>query len=97
MTWAESLLANYTDGILVLHRGRIVHERYFGALDEAGQHAAMSMTKSLTGLLADLPEAVLGAIVIVAVVKLVRLGEIVRMYRESPAQTMVAAGTLVFQ
>ena len=33
MTWAQSLAANYTDGILVLHRGRIVYERYFGALD----------------------------------------------------------------
>lgn len=53
MTWEESLFANYTDGILVLHRGRVVYERYFGALDEAGQHAAMSMTKSLTGLLAE--------------------------------------------
>ena len=32
MTWADSLIANYTDGIVVLHRGRIVYERYFGAL-----------------------------------------------------------------
>lgn len=54
MTWKESLWANYTDGILILHRGRIVQERYFGALEEAGQHAAMSMTKSLTGLLAEI-------------------------------------------
>lgn len=54
MTWKESLLANYTDGILVLHRGAIVYEEYFGALDEAGKHAAMSMTKSMTGLLAEI-------------------------------------------
>jgi len=54
MTWEESLFANYTDGILILHRDRIVYERYFGALDEAGQHAAMSMTKSITGLLAEI-------------------------------------------
>ena len=54
MTWEESLWANYTDGILVLHRGRVVYERYFGALNETGQHAAMSMTKSLTGLLAEI-------------------------------------------
>jgi CubicO group peptidase (beta-lactamase class C family) len=54
MTWAESLDANYTDGVLILHRGRIVYERYFGALDEFGVHAAMSMTKSLTGLLAEI-------------------------------------------
>jgi len=54
MTWEESLLANYTDGILVLHKGSIVYEKYFGALDEAGKRAAMSMTKSMTGLLAEI-------------------------------------------
>jgi len=54
MTWKESLSANYTDGILILHKGRIVYERYSGCLDEMGKHAAMSMTKSLTGLLAEI-------------------------------------------
>jgi CubicO group peptidase (beta-lactamase class C family) len=54
MTWKESLAANYTDGMLILHKGRIVYERYFGCLDEAGKHGAMSMTKSLTGLLAEM-------------------------------------------
>ncbi len=54
MTWKESLAANYTDGILVIHRGKIVYERYFGCLDESGKHGAMSMTKSLTGLLAEI-------------------------------------------
>jgi len=54
MTWEQSLSANYTDGILILHRGRVVYERYFGCLDEEGQHAAMSMTKSITGLLAEI-------------------------------------------
>ena len=54
LTWKESLLANYTDGILILHKGRIVYEKYFGCLDEMGKHAAMSMTKSLTGLLAEI-------------------------------------------
>lgn len=51
MSWAESLDANYTDGIVVLHRGDLVYERYFGVLNESGQHGAMSMTKSLVGLL----------------------------------------------
>lgn len=51
MTWAASLAANYTDGIVVLHRGRIVYERYFGVLKEDGQHGAMSVTKSLVGTL----------------------------------------------
>ena len=54
MTWKESLSKNYTDGILIIHRGKIVYERYFGALNETGKHAAMSMTKSLTGLLAEI-------------------------------------------
>jgi CubicO group peptidase (beta-lactamase class C family) len=54
MTWRESLSANYTDGILILHEGKVVYERYFGCLDEAGKHAAMSMTKSITGLLAEI-------------------------------------------
>ena len=54
MTWEQSLSANYTDGVLVLHKGRVVYERYSGCLDEAGKHGAMSMTKSLTGLLAEI-------------------------------------------
>ncbi|MDX1581285.1 MAG: hypothetical protein R3360_06655, partial [Alphaproteobacteria bacterium] len=29
-------------------------EKYLGCLDEAGKHAAMSMTKSFTGLLAEI-------------------------------------------
>ena len=49
MTWAESLPANYTDGIIVLHEGRVVYERYFGVLRPEGQHAAMSVTKTLWG------------------------------------------------
>jgi len=54
MTWEESLAANYTDGMLILHEGKIVYERYFGCLDETGKHGAMSMTKSITGLLAEI-------------------------------------------
>jgi CubicO group peptidase (beta-lactamase class C family) len=52
MTWAESLLANYTDGIVVLHKGRIVYERYFGALDQFTPHLAFSVTKSLVATVA---------------------------------------------
>jgi len=54
ITWRESLSMNYTDGILILHEGRVVYEKYFGCLDETGKHAAMSMTKSVTGLLAEI-------------------------------------------
>jgi len=52
MTWRISLDANYTDGIVVLHKGRIVYERYFGVLKPEGQHGAMSVTKTFVGTLA---------------------------------------------
>lgn len=51
MTWEASLGKNYTDGILILHQGKIVYEKYFAALTEVGKHAAMSVTKSFTGTL----------------------------------------------
>ena len=54
MTFADSLPLNYTDGIVILHRGRIVYERYFGGLTAEGKHAAMSVTKSFTGTLASI-------------------------------------------
>ncbi len=52
MTWGESLAANYTDGIVVLHRGTNVYERYFGALQPELAHSAMSVTKSFVGTIA---------------------------------------------
>jgi len=52
MTWAQSLDANYTDGIVILHRGRIVYERYFGALDPNRQHIAFSVSKSFVATIA---------------------------------------------
>ncbi|PZU72306.1 MAG: 6-aminohexanoate hydrolase [Rhizobium sp.] len=54
MTWLQSLSANYTDGIVVLHKGVLVYERYSGCLNDTGQHGAMSVTKSLTGLLGEM-------------------------------------------
>lgn len=54
MTWEESLHANYTDGMLIFHKGRVVYERYFGCLGVDGKHAIMSMTKSVTGLLGEI-------------------------------------------
>lgn len=52
MTWQGSLAANYTDGVVIMHRGHIVYERYFGVLKANGQNAAMSVTKSVIGTLA---------------------------------------------
>lgn len=54
MTWAQSLSANYTDGIVVLHDGKLVYERYFGCLNDDNKHGAMSVTKSITGLLGEM-------------------------------------------
>ena len=53
MTWEQSLAANYTDGIVVLHQGRIVYERYFGAGGPDTQHIIFSVTKSFVGTLAE--------------------------------------------
>jgi CubicO group peptidase (beta-lactamase class C family) len=52
VTWAQSLTANYTDGILILHRGQVIYERYFGALTPERQHLAFSVSKSFVATLA---------------------------------------------
>lgn len=52
MTWAESLAANYTDSVLILHRGKIVYERYLGHADAYRPHLSFSVTKSYFGTLA---------------------------------------------
>ncbi len=52
MTWEESLGKNYTDGMIILHKGKVIYERYFGALTENDVHAVMSLTKSFNGILA---------------------------------------------
>lgn len=54
MTFAQMLKETYTDGIAVLHQGKLVYERYFGALKPPKPHIAMSVTKSVTGALAGI-------------------------------------------
>lgn len=54
MTWKESLAKNYTDGMLILHDGKIVYENYFSAMDETKVHAVFSVTKSFVGTLAGI-------------------------------------------
>ena len=54
MTWEESLWKNYTDGIIILHKGKVIYERYFSELTEDDVHAVMSLTKSLNGILASI-------------------------------------------
>jgi CubicO group peptidase (beta-lactamase class C family) len=50
--WVDSLVDTYTDGIAVLHRGRLVYERYRGALRPELPHACFSITKSYAATLA---------------------------------------------
>jgi CubicO group peptidase (beta-lactamase class C family) len=50
--WLRSLEDTYTDGIVILHRGRCVYERYFGALQPQRAHACFSITKSYAATLA---------------------------------------------
>jgi CubicO group peptidase (beta-lactamase class C family) len=52
MTWEASLQNNYTDGILILHRGEIIYEKYFGEMAQDRVHAVMSVSKTFTGTLA---------------------------------------------
>jgi CubicO group peptidase (beta-lactamase class C family) len=51
-TWADSLAHTYTDGIIVLHRGKRIYERYLGALRPQRPHACFSITKSYAATLA---------------------------------------------
>ena len=54
LSFAQALERNYTDGILVMHKGRVVYEKYLGALEPQRPHLAMSVTKSFVGTLAAL-------------------------------------------
>lgn len=54
MSWRQALDATYTDAIIVLHRGAIAYERYFGVTNPQTQHILFSVTKSFTGLIAML-------------------------------------------
>jgi hypothetical protein len=52
LNFAQMIAGTYTDGILVMHRGKVVYEKYFGALTPERPHIAMSVTKSFVGTLA---------------------------------------------
>jgi CubicO group peptidase (beta-lactamase class C family) len=52
MTFAQSLDAMFTDGIVILHRGTVVYETYRGALEPHLPHIAFSVSKSFVGLMA---------------------------------------------
>ncbi len=50
----EMLERTYTDGFLVLHRGRIVTERYFNGMTPDRTHLIMSCTKSIVSTVAGI-------------------------------------------
>jgi CubicO group peptidase (beta-lactamase class C family) len=54
MTFDGMLAETYADGIAVLHKGKLIYERYFGALKPHKPHIGMSVTKSFTGTLAGI-------------------------------------------
>ncbi len=54
MSWRQSLEANFTDAIMVLHQGRVVYAAGFGVSDIATPHILWSVTKSYVGLLAEI-------------------------------------------
>jgi len=54
LTLDQALKATSTDGLVVLHRGSIVLERYFNGMSERSPHIFMSVSKSMLGLLAGI-------------------------------------------
>ncbi len=53
-TFEESLLSAFTDGILVLHKGAVVFEKWFGVTGPETRHIAFSVTKSFVGTLVQM-------------------------------------------
>ena len=51
-SFEEHLDSNRTDGFLVLNKGKIIYEKYFGNMTESSTHNWFSVSKSLTGLTA---------------------------------------------
>ncbi len=53
-TFADMVEMSYTDGIVVLHDGKIIFERYLNGMQPHKLHAWASCSKSMTGTLAAL-------------------------------------------
>lgn len=51
-TAADLVAASHTDGLLVLHRGKVVHEQYGAENGPSARHIIFSVTKSVCGALA---------------------------------------------
>jgi len=53
-TVKEMLSRTYTDGFLVLHRGKVLTEQYFNGMSAATLHLIMSCSKSITSTVAGI-------------------------------------------
>jgi len=53
-TFEDMIESSYTDGIVILHRGEIIYERYLNGMQAHSLHAWASGSKSVTGTLAAL-------------------------------------------
>lgn len=54
LSWAQAFEAVYGDAVLILHKGKIVYERYSGVMTPDTPHIAFSVTKSYFGTLAEM-------------------------------------------
>jgi CubicO group peptidase (beta-lactamase class C family) len=53
-TVADMLTHTYTDGFLVLHKGKVLTEQYFNGMDRSTLHLIMSCSKSVTSAVAGI-------------------------------------------
>lgn len=54
ISWATFEDRSFADGVIILHRGAVIHERYLNGMTDQTPHHAFSVTKSFVGLLAEL-------------------------------------------
>jgi hypothetical protein len=54
LSWTEMLESTHTDGLAVLHHGRLVYEEYFGGCGPHVHHTLMSCNKSMIGTVAEI-------------------------------------------
>jgi CubicO group peptidase (beta-lactamase class C family) len=52
LTLDQLLVDSFTDGFIVLHRGRVIFERYFNGMEPDTPHLLMSVSKSVTAAVA---------------------------------------------
>jgi CubicO group peptidase (beta-lactamase class C family) len=51
--WQDALSQTYADGLIILHRGNIIYEQYFGGSGPHIRHVIQSANKSIVGIIAE--------------------------------------------